>query len=82
MAIMDIVSYAGQTEGDNRGVSNIFAIILQLCFFTQCTLQLLYTFYECRNHIQILVREILYKETSRYVEHIKIIEKQGLVHTP
>lgn len=61
---------------------NIFAILLQLCFFVQCTLQLLYTFYECQNHIKILTREILYKETSRYVEQVKISEKRGLVSTP
>ena len=29
-----------------------------------------------------MVREILYKETSRNVEQIKILEKRGLVHTP
>jgi hypothetical protein len=83
MGLFDVVSYAGQLHnGDNRGMPNIFAILLQLCFFVQCTLQLLYTFYECQNHIKILTREILYKETSRYVEQVKISEKQGLVSTP
>jgi hypothetical protein len=53
-------------------------MVLQILIFIQSTLQLLYTFYECRTHIQIVVREILYKETSLTVEKIKIDSKREL----
>jgi hypothetical protein len=39
---------------------------------------LLYTFYECRTHIQILVQEILYRDTSSYVEAVKLKETKEL----
>jgi len=34
-------------------------------------LQLLYTFYESRTHIHILFDELLYRDTSRYVDYKK-----------
>lgn len=65
--ILDLVMFINP-EWKNHSVSNSFAILLIICFTLQSVLQLLYTFYECRTHIKILVREMLYEETSLYVE--------------
>jgi hypothetical protein len=47
------------------------AMTLMVFFTIQSVLQLLYTFYECRVHIKILVKELLYYETSLHVESVR-----------
>ena len=53
-------------------VVNFFSILLLMLILIQCVLQLLYTFYESRTHLNILCEEIMHRSTSRYVDIINI----------
>jgi hypothetical protein len=55
----------------NDAYSNSASILLLLCILVQCILQLFYTFYESRTNIHILFEELLYRDTSNYVEKTK-----------
>ena len=65
--IMNIVFIASQ----ETPASNYLACFLIICILIQSILQLFYTFFESRNHLYLLLEELLYYETSNYVEETK-----------
>lgn len=77
LPIIDMVRLVS-TGKDQNLATNVLSMILILLFTIQSFLQLLYTFYECRTHIQIMVQEILYRDTSSYVEAVKLRETKEL----
>ncbi|TNV83189.1 hypothetical protein FGO68_gene8897 [Halteria grandinella] len=69
--IVQALDYNDELQANGQLGTNYLAMILMICFTIQSILQLLYTFYECRTHIKILVKELLYYETSLHVEAVK-----------
>ncbi|CDW81158.1 UNKNOWN [Stylonychia lemnae] len=55
----------------NDSISNALSVILLFLVLIQSILQLLYTFYESRTHIHILFEELIYRDTSEYVDKRK-----------
>ena len=55
----------------NDTYSNASCVLILTCILMQCVLQLLYTFYESRTNIHILFEELLYRDTSVYVNRIR-----------
>ena len=76
--IIELVSFMTDQQSGQGKLPIVFAILLVSCFTIQAILQLLYTFYESRTQMDIIVREVLYQETSQFVEGVKLKQKISL----
>eukprot|EP00347_Sterkiella_histriomuscorum_P011418 403372531 len=59
------------TGNKDDNTANALSIVLLLFILMQSILQLLYTFYESRINIHILFEELLYQDTSNFVEQTR-----------